>query len=407
MMRTFGLLLIVLLGGCAAQAAGPAASVDINALVKAHPLYGTLAQYDRQIAVLRNSLHAPAFAYRNQAFINAARGVGDTLDRAAARAKAIEAMPSPDVRSLQESGNVSAPSESQVRSDMQQTYAQQSSQLQAAAQRDMERYRATLLAQQDTAFANYVRAVQARVQQAYNARKQELYEKESTLALDLAKADAGQRLSIRTKLQTLRLDSDRRHALLAQLAAIQAREDAVVAKQRARDRTILAAFVPPLQARADADIARMRGDLQRRTAANLAARERVLAAQRASAMRLNLGAPAGVSNNANTGGDLNAVLAARPADPGAFTAARDDLARHFANVRGADDSATRSTYAQIADLQHVRAQLYTDIISQIMRDAALVARTRGLSRVYTEQQAPPGSTDITPNVRSDIANMAR
>lgn len=391
-MRIAAFFLIALLGGCAAQAASAPPALDLNALVKAHPLYGTLAQYDRQIAQLRATLHAPDFAHKDEAFTNAANGVRGTLDDAAARAKAIAAMPSPDVRSLQADANVNAPSESRVRSDMQQTYSAQASQLRSAAQKDMDRYRATLLTQQNAELANYIRSMNMRVQQAYNSRKQQLYAKESALAVDLAKADESKRLPIETKLRTLRLDSAARKSLQAQLDAIQARENAVVDRQRRKDAAILAAFLPPLQARADADIARMRGDLQNRTAANLAERQRVLTAQTSGSMHLNLGKTVAASNAApDMNAQLDSLTRTLPADPNAFIAARDDLARHFASVKAADQEATRSTWEQLAALQADRDQLYRDIVSQITRDAQRIASTRHLS----------GSA-LTAAVRSDL-----
>lgn len=407
-MRIAALLLTAILAGCAAQAAGPAASVNVNALVRSHPLYGTLTQYDRQIAVLRATLHVPEFARKDEAFAHAAAGVRSTLEQTASRTQRIAALPTPDVRALQANAAVSAPSESRVRSDMQRTYDAQSSQLHADARKAMERYRAQLLGQQQTALAHYERDMQARVRQAYTSREQQLYEKESTLAMDLAKADAGKRLAIRAKLQTLLLSAERRRALQAQMDALQAREDAVVARQHRRNKAVLAAFLPPLQARANADLARMRGTLKQRTAANLAERERVLAAQNAQHVRLNLGAAAQpASGNADMNGELNSLLAARPADPQAFLRARDDLTQQFAAVRSADDDATRSTWAALASLNTARAQLYEDIVSQIMSDATAVARSRGIAQVYPTTKAPAGSVDITPDVRSDIAALAR
>ena len=46
----------------AAQSSTPVLSKDaLAALLPAHPLYGTLRQYDRQIAALSRTLHAAAF----------------------------------------------------------------------------------------------------------------------------------------------------------------------------------------------------------------------------------------------------------------------------------------------------------------------------------------------------------
>ena len=407
-MRLATLILISLLAGCAAQAAGPDASVDVNALVKTHPLYGTLTQYDRQIDELRGTLHAAEFSRKNDAIANAQRAVDSTLTQTASRAKQIAALPSPDVQSLQANENIAAPSEQRVRRDLQNNYSTQFEQLQSSAQEDMTRYRSALLAQQNTAFANYQRAVQARVQQAYFSRRQELYEKESTLLLDLARADASKRLTLRAKLQTLALNSGARHAIKVQLNAIQAREDAVVAKQRRADKAVLAALLPSLQAKANADIARTRADLQNRTAANLTAREHVLAAQNASDAPLNLGKPLRTATpTTDMRGQLNALLAAQPADPNAFTTTRDDLSRQLGAVQNADQAATHSTWAELSTLSTERAQLYSTIVSQIMRDADNVAEARGLGKVYAAKQAPAGSTDITGAVRADFLAMAR
>jgi hypothetical protein len=375
--------------------------------VREHPLYGTLAQYDRQIAALRSTLHVPEFARKREAFEHAASAASATLQRSASRARAIAAMPSPDVRNVRAGTNVNAPSESRVRSDMQQAYNTQASQVRASARQDMERYRAQLLAQQTQAFDNYVHAVNARVRQAYASRQQQLYEKESTLELDLARSHAAKILAIRTKLRTLTLSDERKHKLQAQLDAIGAHDEAIIAQQRKRDQATLASFAAPLQARAEADVARMRSELQQRTAANLAARERVLAAQTGQQAGLDLGAAARpAAANTDMNAQLDTLLRAQPADPSAFDRARGDLAQQFATVRTADDAATRSTWTQIATLEKQRAQLYSDIVMQIMNDARSVARARGLGHVYVGN-APPGSVDITPIIRSDFVAMAR
>lgn len=394
-MRTFALIFTLALAACAAQAATTTPNLDVNALVRAHPLYGTLLEYDRQIATLRATLHVPEFAQKQAAFAHAQQAVSAQLEASAARTREIAAMPTPDVRALSAQQNVSAPSESSVRSDVTRTYDAQAAQLRASAQQDMARYRTSLISQQNAAFAAYVRGVNARVQQAYHSREQELYEKESTLALDLARADVNKRLTIRARLQTLALAGDRRRALQAQLDAIQNREDAIVARQRARDRAALAAFLPPLQARANTDIAHMRADLQTRTAANLAERQRVLDAQTARRMRLSFGATAQSSASAaDMRTSLDSLLAMQPAHPQAFLNARTDLERQFAGVRSADEDASHSTWAQIAQLETARAQLYSEIVSQIRRDAARVQREHP-------------NANLTQTVRSDLTAMAQ
>lgn len=394
-MRTIAALLLIFLAGCAAQAASAPPSIDVNALVRAHPLYGTLAQYDRQIAALRATLHVSEFAKKDAAFTHAEQGARNELDTAASRARNIAAMPSPNPNTLTQAQNVQAPSESAVRSDVQRTYSAQSAQVRVSAQQDLSRYRSALIAQQNAAFASYVRAMQARVQQAYDSRAQQLYERESTLGLDLAKADADKRLPLRAKLQTLHLDPAVRARIHTELAAIQAHEDRIVNAQRAKDRASLAKLLPQLQKRADADIARMHADLDRRTAVNLAARQRVYDAQMAGAAQLHFGAaPEAASRPANMRARLDSLLASHPADPAAFTQVANDLTQHFATLHSADTAATRRTEQQIAALQAERTRLYNAIVAQIMRDAQRVQREH------------PG-TNVTQAVRADLAALSR
>ncbi|HLI96204.1 MAG TPA: hypothetical protein VKT72_08965 [Candidatus Baltobacteraceae bacterium] len=387
--------LVLFLAGCAAQAASTGPSLDLNALVRVHPLYGALAQYDRQISVLRATLHVREFAQKDAAFANAQQAVRANLDAAAARSRHIAAMPSPNASTLNASATIQAPSEGTVRGDVQRAYQAQAAELRSRARQDLAHYRTALLTQQNAAFANYVRGVQARVRQAYDSRAQELYEKTSTLALDLAKADANKRLPLRTKLQTLHLDPARSARIHAQLAAIQAHEDAIVNAQRRKDRETLAAFLPPLEQRAASDVARTRVDLQNRTAANLAARQRVYDAQMASSSRLRFGASAPPPSAPATSmrAQLDTLLSTRPADPAAFTQAGADLSKHFTTLRENDTAATRSTLNEIATLQTDREQLYDEIVSQINRDADRVQREH------------PGA-NVTQAVRADLAALS-
>jgi hypothetical protein len=367
-MRTLALLLIAVLAGCAAQAAPrndsiPQRDGGAERDIKSSPLYPVLLQYDRQIAVLESTLHVGEFEHKDQAFANARRGADSTLRQAAARARTIAAMPSPDVRPLEQNAAVSAPSEAQVRSDITRTYDAQSSQLQTAARADMDRYRGSLLAQQNTALTHYVQMMHARVQQAYDSRRQELYEKETAFAIDLQKADEGRVLPLRAQLATLTMSGQKRHALQAQLHAIQSQERSRILALHAQDRRVLAAFLPPLQSRAQADIARMREQLQTRTQANLAQRESVLQAQTSGGAPLQLGSDArGGQTPVDMRSRLAGLAAAQPAQPQAFSAARADLARELAAVQSSDAQATRETLAEIATLRAQRARLYAQIL---------------------------------------------
>jgi hypothetical protein len=395
-------LLVLLLAGCAASAQPRSASVDVNALLRRHPLYSALGQYDRQIAVLQGTLRTQ-FTNTDAAIDNASASVRRDLSRTAQFASSSSATaPVPNMPALSKQENAG-----NIDRSMQQTYESQHAALQGTAQRDMESYRAALLNQQQHAYQTFLQSVTDRTQRAYNARAQELREQESALLLDLARRDAPQRLMLRAKLQTLALNATRRAELESQLRAIQHREDAAVASLRRTDAKILTAYEQQLRRKADGDIAQMQTSLQNRTAANLAARERVLAAQTSNASGLHLPAPpANKANSAEMQSAYNSLANAPAANTSAYGAANRDLTQHFAALRSANDADTQSIRSQIASLEHDKAALRAKMIAQIMWEAGQVAKSRGYGSVYPATSAPAGSADVTSAVASALRSLA-
>jgi len=145
-MKRLAAFLILLLTGCAASAQTRSASVNMAVLLPKHPLYGTLVQFDRQIAALQVTLHT-RFANSGAQIDNANAAIRHDLDHASnatrdlsRRARPIEAT----LRQSQGQSAASAPSAGAIESGIQQAYNRQHSQLQGTAQRDMVEYRATL-----------------------------------------------------------------------------------------------------------------------------------------------------------------------------------------------------------------------------------------------------------------------
>ena len=414
MMRNIAAILVLLLAGCAASAQTRPASVDVNALLPQHPLYGTLAQYDRQIAALRGTLHtqfANADLQIDHSVGAIRRDLSQTATRAAhaptsfsSHANSVNSV----ILSLSKDGRARrGPDSSNIASNIRQTYQTQHAQLQSTAQRDMAHYRATLLAQQQHAYQTFVQSVDRRTQQAYDARAQELREKESTLLLNLAHKDAPQRLQLRAKLQTLTMDAATRSKMQQRLHAIQAREDAAVAALRRKDAGVLDAYAAQLRSKSDADIAKMAAELQSRTNANIAARERVLAAQTSGSDALAVpSAPSQAASRTDMQAQYNALMNAPPADTTTFANARDDLTRRFTDLRNSHDDDTQHTQSQIAWLEHDRDAVRKRMVAQIMFEAGRLAKDRGYSNVYPASQAPPGSADLTPAVRADLKSLS-
>lgn len=404
-MRNIAAILVLLLAGCAASAQTRSASVDVNALLPQHPLYGTLAQYDRQIAALRATLHT-RFSNADAQIDNSIASIRNDLNHTASATAQAPSPPAGRVM-LSLSKHDQAATSPNVASHIRQTYQTQHAQFQSTAQRDMAHYRATLLAQQQHAYQTFVQSVDRRTQQAYDARAQELREKESTLLLDLAHKDAPQRLQLRAKLQTLTMDAAARSRMQQRLRTIQAREDAAVAVLRRKDAGILDAYAARLRSKSDADIAKMASELQSRTDANIAARKRVLAAQTSGSAALTVpSAPAQAAPGAGMQAQYNGLMNAPPADTAAFSNARDDLTRRFTDLRQSHDDDTQHTQSQIAWLEHDRDAVRKRMIAQIMSEAARLAKARGYSTVYPASQAPPGSADLTPAVLSDLKSLS-
>ncbi len=306
-------------------------------------------------------------------------------------------------RALQQS----APTASAIESGIQTSYTHQRDDLQGTAKRDMAAYRSTLLAQEQIAFGRFVQSVQARTQRAYEARAQELRERESALLLELARANAPTRLVLRAKLQTLALDTQTRRRLTNRLAALQDREDAAVAALRSTNARTLAAYARVLHERARSDVAKMHADLQTRTSANLAARERVLAAQTSSGGSLHMPtAQAHAGSEAEMLSQYNALVNAPSPDASSYANARANLTERFKALGAADAADTQSVKSQIASLAHDRAAVVERIRSQIVLEAKREAKARDLWLIYTSGLTPRGSVDITAAVAADLKHLS-
>lgn len=374
--RVIAGLAAVLLAGCAASAA-PMQRNPVPALSPSdrRALQGVLAQYDRQIAALRLTLNTPAFGNSTRdvdADIAALREVVSASSNAvqtliARKAGAYAAREDNAVSAVLAAASASAPSTADVQQRLETDYRAEYARLRAGAQSDMKDYQSALFSEQQHAYGTFVRSIQNRTTQAYAHRDAELREKESALMLELARRDAPQRLQLRAKLTTLALNSSENAAIRAQLGAIQAREDRVLAQQQASDARVLGAYRDRLLAKADSDVAAMSAQLQARTQANLAQRRDVLTAQRNAPSNLALGRAGAAASPANP--DLRARVAAMrsagaqafqndaAATVAAYTSAGDDLSGRFSAVRDHDRSSAQSTLAAIAQLRRDRAAL--------------------------------------------------
>ncbi len=364
----------LVLAGCAASAAPVQHAAPLSASEQG-VLRGAIAQYDRQIAALRATFGAPAFQ-NTASNVDAAvaalkRDVAADSSRAnsliAQKAAAYAAREDDAVSAVLAAASASAPSRADVQQRLQSDYRSEYAQLRNGAQGDMAAYEHALLAQQQRAYATFVRAIQERTTQAYQYRAAELNEKESALLLELARRDAPTRLQLRAKQGTLALDSSQTAAIRAQLAAMQARENRAAAQAQAADARVLSAYRERLLTQANSDVAAMSARLTLRTQANLAQRRDVLAAQKGTPASLPLGSSPREASGVNA--DLRSRVTAMRASGAqafrddaaatvaAYSAAGNDIAARFSEIRQTDSAADASTKAEIAQLERDRDAL--------------------------------------------------
>ncbi|MBV8197271.1 MAG: hypothetical protein JO263_03995, partial [Candidatus Eremiobacteraeota bacterium] len=219
-----------------------------------------------------------------------------------------------------------------------------------------------------------------------------------TLGFDLAKRNAGERLSLRLRLQGLHLTAPTRRLLQSRLAALDRGEQAAVAAQARRDADVLAAYRQTLAREGDAAVATLSSQLRSKAQVNLALRLGVSRAEPATIVpNLSERVRAFAAN----------LSGARTAD--AITTSLNETARElpqrFAAVARADRESAAAIAAQIATLQRNRAQLYRSIVAHIGRLAQQLAQRRGLSQVVVAASPPRDSVDVTAALAAMLRNF--
>ncbi|MDQ2908843.1 MAG: OmpH family outer membrane protein, partial [Candidatus Eremiobacteraeota bacterium] len=285
----------------------------------------------------------------------------------------------------------------------------------ATAQANLEAYRRQLVDQERAEEQTLDRALGERATREYRARSDELARKESDYALQLASADSAQRLSLRTKLSNLALDDATRAQVTAQLAALDRKESDAVAAMKNRDQMTLAALDAQLHAQVRTQLAQQVGTLRTRTVAKLNART----LQTRSEIVGQVGIPAvgGVALPANAGPDLRLKLRSlherfqhdfnRDATQtiAQFQKTRADLTQRFQALAGADSADQRSANRQIGALQKQRGELYGQMVAQIDREVKVIAQKRGIAVVVSNEVAPAGGVDLTPEAQKEIESL--
>ncbi|MBV8531640.1 MAG: hypothetical protein JO104_10005 [Candidatus Eremiobacteraeota bacterium] len=337
--------------------------VNLPQLVAAHPLAPVLAQYDRELAALRSTERVTGLTAIARGVSDDARTIRAQTENAGAQARRLAA--------------ASPQYEQREAAILQRLATDETAGARAYGRSAQEAATASL--------ADYRTAMAQRTARALSARRQQLNEAESTLAFDLAKRNAGRRLTLELKLRDLHLLPAQREQLRSQLGALDAREAAAVDTLRHKDNGILSAYAATLRAQEAGDDARMTGEIAHATAANVAARRKMSAA-----------AP---DSQALRGYRFSADAA--DIDSG-FTNAGSDLTQRFAALESADRSSHAATEARIAQIAANRSALYDAIVAQITSDAHAAARDHHLRNLLLGAMPPRNAVDLTAAVRSKL-----
>jgi hypothetical protein len=419
-------------GGPAAPApaspgAGRIGYVRMDDLVRKHPLFGQLAQYDANIAALNLSSLVPHVLAGSPAL----KAQEDRLQaQLQAAAKRTEALLAAKGRTYQERENAAiaaalrgagasgGPSVAGIQAQMEGTARSQAASAGAQAQRDLDTYRKQLEAQDNAQIAAAEHTLAARADRTYRAKADELNAKESALSLMLANADAAERLSLRTRLSSLALDDAARDEANKALAALDRKEADQVAAMRNTDAQTLSALHAQLQNGIQNDMKSQVAQIQQRSVQRFRERAGQLRTQFApSNAPLVASAPNGKTVvNPNLPPALQERIKKLHADYtqafqndakatiADFQKTRSDLSARYAQLTGTDAAAAQSAQSEIRSLEKKRQDLYAQMVAQIDREVKTIAQERGVSTVVSTV-APAGGVDLTGDAMKDIETL--
>jgi hypothetical protein len=411
--------------GTAPSSSGPIGYLRIDDVIKHHPLYSQLAQYDQNIDALSlggTVPHAVAGAEVKKQQAQIAKELQDAANRTRAlldqKQKQYQFREAQAIRQALKAGGVSAPGAGAVATQVTQTAGVQSAEASRGAQRDFAIYQKSLATQNESELSAMQRTITDKANRTYRAEQDRLQAKEAALTLDLANKDAAERLALKTKLSSLALDDTARQDARAKLDALDRSEADAVGAMRNRDTQTLAALQTQLRAQVQADMKAQAATINSRALAKLQNREsdlrRQFAAPAMQSTALTAAKPAAAQNLPPALRDRIAHLHADyqkqfTADAQAtiddFQKTRLDLSRRYAALGGADAAAGGDARDQIASLQRKRDELYDQMVEQIKREATTMAHERGLSVVVSNPVAEIRGVDLTDDVAKDVETL--
>lgn len=423
--------------GASSPSAAPSGSskigyVRMDELVRKHPLYAQLAQYNQSIEAFDLRATAPSAVAQGPEIQARERDLQRQLNAAADRTKKLldekqkqyQSQEAAAINAALRSAGTGGPGAMQIAGSVNATAQQQTGGAATQAQRDLESYRVTLQKQGDAQIAAAQKALTDRASRTYRSEADRLQAGEAALSLRLANEDSAQRLALRTKLSSLALDDAAREDAQKQLAALDRKEADAVGAQRNRDQQTLTALQTQLRAQVQTDLRKQVDLIHQRTMTQLAQRQAALVKQMQVASTGGAVVQRTVVNgkpqqqvNSNLPPALRSRIEQLHNDYqkrfqndaqttiADFNKTREDLSRRYAQLHGVDAGATASAQSQIATLKKKRDDLYSQITAQIGREVRVIAQERGISVVLTDVVAPVGGVDLTSDAMKDIESL--
>lgn len=385
-------------------------------LVKVHPLYGQLHQIELSIDALSLRSLGPGVAQTGADLAKQDAELQKELDAAGTRTKQIiEEKQLEYAREENAAINAAlaaggrAAKGTPIATGIGTTAQQQSAGVGAEMNRNLRAYENTLNAQERSQVEAYERAVSQRIDREFQAKANDLQNKESEFALSLATKDAGQRLELRTRLANLALDTATRQQVRQQLDALDRSEADQVTAMRNRDAQTLSQLRTQLRAQGqrevDAGVAKIRSQAQ----SKLNAAARPVPGQPA--------VPGGVVPGVNLPPGLKAKLDAlhkeyqdrftRDANAtiAQFKKTRDELRARYNELHGVDTAASASLQQELSSLQNQHDKLYAQIVDQIDREVRVVAQEKGVTTVLSDVAGNGRGIDLTEAAKKEIESL--
>lgn len=416
---------IIVLTGCAQQRADDPnvrgiGYVRLQEVLKKHPLYPQLSQIDDSIDALGLHSLGAGVPHTGKQIAVQTKELNAELKAAQDRANGILRQKQLDYAQREQAAISAAlaaagagTNGAQSAQAMQSVSAAQAQQVTAQANNDFAQYQQSVIAQSNAALRSIGDQLSARADRAFAQRATQLQERESQLSLELSQADANKRLQLRMKLNGLALPDATRKEYRDQLAALDRNEAAAVSAQRARDQQTLAAYRAQLNTQVRSEMAAQSAKIHTDTQAKLQTRRNEVSQTVSSQLQGLRPAPVPSNLPAATRDRIAQIdrnfksqfQADAQKTIAQYQATKAELDARYAELQGADTSATGAANTQLGQLQRERDDLYNKIVEQIRRDAGTVAAKRGLQVVLVNIEAAPGGIDLTNDVERDIESL--